>query len=475
MPIKRRVNVVRAPRAPRAPRRAAYMSPDRVDRRRERRADIKDSLAGFMTMTGLNQVLPTLTNAVAQAGTSLAVNKINKWGGSQGGSNNAVMTGLGAYKLRYNSIMRDMDPSQVQMDYVPQVANRGSKSSVRIRHREYLQDVQTTIGFNNLTYQINPANAACFPWLSAIAQNFQEYRFHGLVFHYVSLSSDALSSTNTALGAVIMSTDYNAGNNPYASKQAAENSEFTVSSRPSSSVIHGIECDPQVTINQGHLYVSSFNNGSIPTGQDIKTYNMGLFQFITQGSQAQATAGELWVSYDIELLKPIDNSQLNRSAGDHYLLTNISPAGPSNGYLFGQYSSFPFAPQQTQFGVGTTLSTVSGGASSTITFPANAIPGQQYLVVYAIQGSAVGSGGIVSPNVAYSNCVGNPIFQADVGSQFGSGVGNDTYYAYLIAVTIGPTATISDPATINMGSPYTIPFTAYGDLMIFQIPGQFTS
>jgi hypothetical protein len=39
-----------------------------------------------------------------------------------------------------------------------------------------------------------------FPWLSNIAQNFESYKLRGLVFEFKSMSGDALTSTNTALG-----------------------------------------------------------------------------------------------------------------------------------------------------------------------------------------------------------------------------------------------------------------------------------
>lgn len=72
-----------------------------------------------------------------------------------------------------------------------------------ITHREYIGDVITsgTAGaFKTNTYYINPGLNKTFPWLSQIAQNFESYRMLGCAFEFKSMSSDALNSTNTALG-----------------------------------------------------------------------------------------------------------------------------------------------------------------------------------------------------------------------------------------------------------------------------------
>jgi predicted nucleic acid-binding Zn ribbon protein len=77
-----------------------------------------------------------------------------------------------------------------------------------ITHREYITDIVTssTAGaFSYVTYSINPGQDSLFPWLSNIAQCFEAYKMHGLVFEYKSMSADALNSTNTALGQVILS------------------------------------------------------------------------------------------------------------------------------------------------------------------------------------------------------------------------------------------------------------------------------
>lgn len=233
----------------------------------------------------------------------------------------ASFKGMGDYTIRSNSIMGQgggVDSGAL---------SSGAAGGIRISRKEYIQDVLSTTAFANTAFAINPANSALFPWLSNIAVNFQEYKIHGMVMQFRSTSAVALNSTNTALGTVVMATDYNASNPPFPSKSQAENTEYTCTSVPSESLLHGIECDPRQTVLP-HLFVSPNTDGTVPAGQDIKLYNLGVFNFITQGSQAVADIGELWVHYDIEFLKPIDVGFV-RSALWHAVTTGCGSGGGS--------------------------------------------------------------------------------------------------------------------------------------------------
>jgi len=173
-----------------------------------------------------------------------------------------------------------------------------SKTSVRMCHREYLQDAFTggvVNTFNSTSFQINPGLSNTFPFLSQIANNFEEYKIHGLVFEYVSTTSPYNSTS--AMGSVIMAMEYNANSAPYTSKPQMENSDFAISARPDKSMIYGVECADNAT---NHLFIRSG-----PTTLPLTTTDLGLFQFATLTPLAiNTTLGEIWVSYDIELFRP---------------------------------------------------------------------------------------------------------------------------------------------------------------------------
>ena len=70
-----------------------------------------------------------------------------------------------------------------------------------------------------------------------------------MLFEFRTMSADALNSVNTALGQVIMATDYNAANPPFGQKSEMENYEFGQSCKPSESQIHPIEMRSQSNYN----------------------------------------------------------------------------------------------------------------------------------------------------------------------------------------------------------------------------------
>lgn len=186
-------------------------------------------------------------------------------------------------------------------------------------HREYLRDWTGVSAFSNQGFRLNPGDDYTFPWLSAIAQNYQEYKFHGLVFEFKPLITDFV--TGGAPGVVVMATNYNANDPIYASKQQMENSEFAVSVKPTLNLMHGVECDTSQTPTP----IKYVRDGPVPAGQDAKLYDLGTFQFANQGSPTQLL-GEIWVSYCVEFFKPI----LPQTVGGTIPSATVARSGPTS-------------------------------------------------------------------------------------------------------------------------------------------------
>lgn len=177
---------------------------------------------------------------------------------------------------------------------------------IRIRHHEYIGDIYTssTVGaFQIASFAVNPGLSATFPYLGELSGGmFQQYRLNGVLFSYCSRSSDSLNSTNTALGSVIMATEYDSLDAEFASRQEMENSQYSVSCKPSENMVHGIECARNQT-SVSELYMRS---SAVPTGGDIRLYDHCRFSIATQGFQAATVnIGSLYVTYDISFFKPI--------------------------------------------------------------------------------------------------------------------------------------------------------------------------
>jgi len=208
--------------------------------------------------------------------------------------------------------------SNVLMGQVPQFST--TKATNVVCHREYLGDITGTTAFNNTSYPINPGMSSTFPWLAQVASNYSQYRIHGLVFEFVPLITDYV--TSGAPGVIIMSTNYNSDDPTFTSKRQMENSEFAVSVKPTEKLIHLIECDPRETsINQ--LYT---RQQAPPTGQDLKTFDLGNFQIATQGNPTQLL-GELWCTYCVEFFKPeLPTSPTSITAYSHIFVTKVAQA-----------------------------------------------------------------------------------------------------------------------------------------------------
>lgn len=212
--------------------------------------------------------------------------------GQQAGNWLGKITGMGSYKVNRNSLTGNS---------VPQFSQRLlTGGAIEICHREFIQDVQSSVAFTNTSFSINPGVSATFPFLSQIAINFEQYELLGLIFEFKTTSATAVASTNTALGVVIASTNYDVLDANFTSKQQMEAYEYTVSTVPCNSVIHPVECDPR----QNTLKTMYVRTNAVPSGADARFYDLGNFQLATVGSQAAATVGELWVSYHVRLLKP---------------------------------------------------------------------------------------------------------------------------------------------------------------------------
>jgi hypothetical protein len=136
--------------------------------------------------------------------------------------------------------------------------------------------------------------------LATIANNFEQYRLNGCVFEFVSTSANALNSTNTALGKLIMATEYNVLNPPFADAPSMLATEFSNYGKPAQNLMHAIECAPGKVPNE--LY---YVRATPPSSGDLRLFDLGNFQIATSGMQAAANVGGLWVTYDVTLCKPI--------------------------------------------------------------------------------------------------------------------------------------------------------------------------
>lgn len=210
--------------------------------------------------------------------------------------------GLGRYRRRVRRGRGAYGDSVVDQG-VPIFANPESTDGpVTVRNREFIQVVP---GSTNFTIQdrldINPGNHLVFPWLSKIAQNFSQYRFEGLSFHFVSTSGNITNSQ--ALGSITMAVDYDPSGKDIITKQQMLATPFAVSKAPCTDSECPVECAPQQMMNGGLLYIRDL----APANQDLRFFDLGQFILASDGQDSNANGqqmGELWVTYQVALYKP---------------------------------------------------------------------------------------------------------------------------------------------------------------------------
>lgn len=204
-----------------------------------------------------------------------------------------VIMGYGAYRHARRGGRGIKEPG------IPRVQN--SSNGVIIRHKEFLSDVPSSAAFTSLIIPLNPALPDSFPWLSRVAQNFEEWLPRGIIVEYRTTSSDTLLAANPALGSVIIATQYNSVNPDFVNKQQMENYEGAISCKPSVSMIHQVETKKSQNV-QDEYYTRV---EAPPANADIRMYDLGKVQVSTVGSQTTGNIiGEIWISYEVELRKP---------------------------------------------------------------------------------------------------------------------------------------------------------------------------
>jgi len=173
-------------------------------------------------------------------------------------------------------------------------SGRGGDLRIRVKHREYVQDILGTAAYALVQLNINPGLAQLFPWLSGIAALFESYKFNRLKFCYESQTNATVS------GKAYFSADWDVTDVAPVNKQQ----QMQERSKASDMIFEDfcLMCDKNDLEKFGiQRYVRV---GNAPAGTDLKTYDVGVFNQATQNCAVTTAVGELWVEYDLELITP---------------------------------------------------------------------------------------------------------------------------------------------------------------------------
>jgi len=293
------------------------------------------------------------------------------------------ITGYGDYTVNKNSLLSGT---------VPSVGNSSSHSDgLTISHREYLGDVITskTAGdFAIASYTLNPNEPQTWEWLAQIACNYEEWVPEGILFYFKSTSGDALDSVNTALGTVIMATNYNPYNADFTSKAEMESYEFCTNGPPSCDLIHMVECDPHAGAISTY-FMSSLNSSANAGIMDARFSQLGKFFIATTGFQGTSVnIGELWVTYQVTLLKPklyeslgLANDFIQMNMTSHNVSVGVLPTGVTS---VRSDSTIPFS----ELTPSNDLYFVNSNSLTEIHFPVYAYPTKYLITIAAVFSSS---------------------------------------------------------------------------------------
>jgi hypothetical protein len=224
-------------------------------------------------------------------------------GGSIGYGLGAALSkwlGSGDYRVSANSLTQGNIP-----------AMHSTSQSVVVRHKEFVGEIVGSQVFKvQQSVVLNPGLAQSFPWLSAIASAYSEYRIRGMVFHYVPSSGNSVGSTNTALGTVMFQTTYRSSDNIPTSKSELLNEYCSNETVPSETLCHPIECDPR----ENPFKIQYVRGVSPPAGDSTLLYDLGTTHIATSGMQVDnKVIGDVWVTYEVEFKKPVVSSNVVNS------------------------------------------------------------------------------------------------------------------------------------------------------------------
>lgn len=280
-----------------------------------------------------------------------------------------MYTGRGAYTT--NALVKSSAGSLEVPEF--RAGRTNEVGAILVSRREFIRDIYGPVsadGSASLPWEIqslsiNPGLETSFPWLSQIAQNYDEYSFKQLIFTYRSTVTDVGNSSNGQCGTVIMAVDYNAAHPAFDNKQTMMEYIGAMSAKTTKSLLCGVECDPRKLVSD-QFFVRA---NPVVVKEDAKTYDHGLFQLALANVPTELrnqALGELWVSYTVELRKPKFYSArgLNISQ-DIFVASNTSYApklllGTDTTRLSGQQNN-----------IGCLVQSVTSGSSDSlvITFP----------------------------------------------------------------------------------------------------------
>lgn len=396
-------------------------------------------------------------------GGAMSQNPLGAMAGGAAGNLFSKLVGFGDYNVVANSLSKTSEKLNMGM---PVAAFGNISNGTVVQHREYIQDVVGTgsTAFSLSEFNINPGLNNTFPWLSFLAANYEQYEIRGMVFEYKSLCSDQTAGAASALGSVILATDYDSIDSNYASKAEMEQSQYCTSGKPSNDIIHPVECAP----NRTSIPINYIRSTAQPAGTDIRLYDLGKFQLALAGipaatAPAASLLGELWVTYEIVLYKPQVSNVSFFYQADHFNL-GATWASPAQSTGFGTTAAIAIAKTAES---GSNLGWTITGVNE-LTCP-RTLPIGRYLMNIKWLGASTAL--VTALVVTFGTGLTQLAIQNGNTAGASNAAAGETAVQQWVTVTFQVVSLLTTTSTITI-SAGTLPGTpAAGDIFIIRLPG----
>jgi len=263
--------------------------------------------------------------------------------------------------------------------------------------------------------------------------NYEQYEAKGMIVTFVPLVSD--SNQSGIMGSVIISANQNSGAGKCTTKQQQLEMDGVQTGRICDKVIIGIECDPKQHSGSNLLYTRS---GPVPSGQDVKTYDLALLQVATSGIPSSVypsgtVLGEIWISYDLEFSSPRMYSGLGMAIPCDRFQVYSGAAGSTAAMPLGT------APNRSIYNsLGGTLG--NNGTNNVYTFPDNFVGTVR--LMFSLVGSVEATASIVAGGSSQITGLNDfPVTSTTSTASFVSNGTSPTTCCQVLCVSIYATAT----------------------------------
>jgi len=187
--------------------------------------------------------------------------------------------------------------SSIMTNPAPVMVANNKNHSITVRHREMVALIQGSVGFNGQGLVVNPGNEGVFPWLAGVAQKYEFYKVNRMSFQYETMKG------SSSAGAVYMAVDLDVKDSPPESAMNVMSYDNAVRGPVWSPLVLNLDKK-----DMGHFTKERFVRMTGDTAGDSRSCDVAKILVYAAGCADASNIGELYVDYEIVLIKPQVNN-----------------------------------------------------------------------------------------------------------------------------------------------------------------------